>query len=83
MRVFIIIVIILLLLRWLLKPLIKFTIKTTLNKMADEVNRRQQQQGPLKKEGTISINHIPEKGKRSKGSTSTDHGDYVDFEEIK
>jgi len=84
MRVFITIVIILLLLRWLLKPFIKATVQSTFSKMADEAMRKQQQNSqPKKKEGTVSVDYIPEKGNSSKGSSSSDDGDYIDYEELK
>jgi hypothetical protein len=84
MKVFVTIIIILLLLRWLLKPLIKFTVLTTFSKMADEAMRRQQQsRQPTKKEGTISVDYVPEKGTSRKGSSASDGGDYIDYEELK
>jgi len=84
MKVFITIIIILLLLRWLLKPLIKFTVQTTFSKMAEEAMRRQQQsQQSTKKEGTISVDYVPKKETSRKGSSASDNGDYIDYEELK
>ncbi len=86
MKTFIIIVLIFLVLRWLLKPFIKFTVQTTVNKMANEAMKRQQEyqrQTQQKREGTISVDYIPTQGKRSKGSNSAGGGDYVDYEEVK
>lgn len=83
MKTFVTIVLILLLLRWLLKPFIKFTVHTTLNKMADQAMRQQQQlhQNQQKSEGTISVDYVPGKDKRSNGPSKA--GDYVDYEELK
>ncbi len=86
MKTFIIIVLILLVLRWLLKPLIKFTVQTTLTKMAGEAMKRQQEyqrQTQQKREGTISVDYIPTEGKRTKGPNTSRGGDYVDYEEVK
>jgi hypothetical protein len=86
MKTFIIIILIFLVLRWLLKPFIKFTIQTTVNKMAAEAMRRQQEyqrQHQQKQEGTISVDYIPNQTKRTQGPKSSGAGDYIDFEEVK
>lgn len=85
MKTFATIILILLLLRWLLKPFIKFTVQTTINKMAGEAMKQQQEyqrQQQKKTEGTISVDYIPVKGK-PKGPNLSKGGDYVDYEEIK
>ena len=85
MKTFFTIVLILVILRWLLKPVIKFTVHTTLNKMADQAMRQQQQihQTQNKSEGTISVDYIPSKEKRGNVSGNNKAGDYVDYEELK
>ena len=85
MKTFVTIVLIFLVLRWLLKPFIKFTVQTTINKMAGEAMKQQQEyqrQQQKKAEGTISVDYIPVKGK-PKGPNLSKDGDYVDYEEIK
>jgi hypothetical protein len=86
MKTFFTIVLILLILRWLLKPFIKLTVQTTINKMANDAMQRQQQyyqQKRQKSEGTISVDFIPGKEKSNGNSNNKNTGDYVDFEEIK
>jgi len=85
MKTFITILLILLILRWLLKPFLKFTVQTTINKMAGEAMKRQQThaKGKQRTEGTISVDYIPEKGKQEKGPAKPKSGDYVDYEEVK
>ncbi|HSZ24256.1 MAG TPA: DUF4834 family protein [Cytophagaceae bacterium] len=84
MKTFITIVFILFVLRWLLKPFIKFTVQTTINKMAGEAMKRQQQyqEQQRKAEGTISVDYIPVKGNTKKPNPGN-KGDYVDYEEVK
>jgi hypothetical protein len=81
MKTFVTIIIILLLIRWFLKPFIKFTVNTSINKMAEEARKHQQQfeQKQKKSEGTISVDYIPTKGKQPPKNNA---GDYVDYEEI-
>lgn len=85
MKTFVIIILIALVLRWLLKPFISFTVQTTINKMAGEAMKRQQeyQKQQQKKEGTISVDYIPTQGKTSKGGPKPSSGDYIDYEEVK
>lgn len=86
MKTFVTIVIILILLRWLLKPIIKFTVNTTINKMASEAMKKQQQyaQRQQKTEGTISVDYIPTKSKSTpKGVNKNSNNDFVDYEEVK
>jgi hypothetical protein len=86
MKTFVTIILIFLVLRWLLKPFIKFTVQTTINKMAGEAMKRQQEyqrQQQKKTEGTISVDYIPVKGKNTKGPNTSKGGDYVDYEEVK
>ena len=86
MKTFVTIVIILILLRWLLKPIIKFTVNTTINKMASEAMKKQQQyaQRQQKTEGTISVDYIPKKSKSTpKGVNKNSNNDFVDYEEVK
>lgn len=85
MKTFITIILIALVLRWLLKPFIKFTVQTTINKMAGEAMKQQQEyyrKQQQKREGTITVDYIPTEGKRKNPPTSKG-GDYVDYEEIK
>ncbi len=85
MKTFIIIVLIFLTLRWLLKPFLRFTVYTTVNKMATEAMRRQQEyqyQEQKKREGTISVDYIPTQGKSTKPPKKSGKGDYIDFEEV-
>lgn len=79
MKTFLTIILILLLLRMLLKPFIKFTVYSTVNRMADEMRKEQQHQVNQKPEGTISI----DKKTSGKRGGSKDDGEYVDFEEVK
>ncbi len=85
MKTFFTIVLILIILRWLLKPFIKFTVQTTLNKMVNQAMKQQQQfqQKQQKSEGTISVDYVPGKEKRNPGSGNNKAGDYVDYEELK
>ena len=86
MKTFVTIIIILILLRWLLKPIIKFTVNTTINKMASEAMKKQQQyaQRQQKTEGTISVDYIPTKRKSTpKGVNKNSNNDFVDYEEVK
>lgn len=82
MKTFLTIILILFLLRILLKPFIKFTVYSTVNRMAEEARKEQQRyvDSQRKKEGTISVDYIPDKNKGKK--KKNDDGDYVDFEEV-
>ncbi|MCU0431643.1 MAG: DUF4834 family protein [Cytophagaceae bacterium] len=80
MKTILTILLILFLLRLLLKPFIKFTVISTVNKMTDEMRREQERQFKSKPEGTISIDHTKDRTK--KGSSGND-GEYIDFEEVK
>lgn len=85
MKIFITLVIIFLVLRWLLKPFLRFTIQSTVNSMASEAMRRQQEyqrQQQQKKEGSISVDYIPNQAKRPPSGGSYKGGDYIDYEEI-
>ncbi len=85
MKTFVTIIIILLLLRWMLKPFIKFTVSSTINKMANEAMKHQQyNQRSQRSEGTISVDYVPEKGTPpSKKFNKPNTGDFVDYEEVK
>jgi len=39
-------------------------------------------QDQVKPEGTITVDHIPDNKNKSKRSSNSDHGDYVDYEEV-
>jgi hypothetical protein len=75
---------ILLILRWVLKPFIKFTVYSTVQKMATEQQKKYDtyHQDKKRAEGSINVDYIPENGKKSKGNNKSG-GEYVDYEEIK
>ncbi len=81
-RFLVIAFLILLVLRWILKPLIKIAVVTTVKKMAAEQNRRYEAyNGDTKPEGSINVDYIPPK--QNPGKSGKNNGDFVDYEEIK
>jgi len=76
----IIAIIVLWVIRLLMRIIFPMVVKNAFSKMQQQATG-QQQQRPVRPEGTISIDHMPKKEKRKGNADNL--GDFVDYEEVK
>jgi hypothetical protein len=77
-KVFITIILVYYLIKWLVKTILPHVIKQQMDKFQDQYNQQQPDFQQKKKEGSVTVENVPQKPEPSKNDD-----DYVDFEEIK
>jgi len=76
-----IILVLLIILRWITKPRIVINMGGMADNIRDQEKRKWQQYYKSKPEGTLNVDHIPEKSAPKKKREGG--GEYIDYEEVK
>jgi hypothetical protein len=87
LRFLLIVITVYLLLKYVIKPLLRVLLRRYVQNMVEKNfgnpnNMQQKQYRERKKDGSISVDYIPE-NKKNKPGKDNDNGEYIDYEEIK